>query len=180
MMMPTDVDSWAKGSVAAMVQAGYLHGSNSKLNPDAPITRAEFAAVMANMVSQYIDTTEAITELKTGNVVINAAGVTLKDVTVQGDLILADGIDRGSVTLDNVTVTGRIIMRGGQELLLQGETSADLLNVVNQTGKTTVQITEPAEIAEVYVSTDADISGDGIIETVSVTDGTVNVNTERL
>lgn len=54
-----DVDSWAKGSVAAMVQAGYLHGSNSKLNPDAPITRAEFAAVMANMVSQYIDTTEA-------------------------------------------------------------------------------------------------------------------------
>lgn len=50
----------------------------------------------------------------------------------------------------------------------------DLLNVVNQTGKTTVQITEPAEIAEVYVSTDADISGDGIIETVSVTGGTVN------
>ena len=174
-----DVDSWAKGSVAAMVQAGYLHGSNGKLFPDAPITRAEFAAVMANMVSQYIDTAEVITKLKAGNVVINAAGVTLKDVAVQGDLILADGIDRGSVTLDNVTVTGRIIVRGGQELLLQGETSADLLNIANQTGKTNVQITEPAEITEVYVSTDADISGDGAIETVSVTDGTVNVNTEK-
>jgi len=70
-------------------------------------------------------------------------------------------------------------VRGGQELLLQGETSADLLNIVNQTGKTTVQITEPAEITEVYVSADADISGDGTIETVSVTDGTVNVSTEK-
>ena len=39
--------------------------------------------------------------------------VMLKDMTVDGDLILGCGIADGKVTLDNVTVTGRVVVWGG-------------------------------------------------------------------
>jgi hypothetical protein len=44
------VSSWAEAAVAAMVEAGYVSGSNGKLNPKADITRAEFAQVLYNIL----------------------------------------------------------------------------------------------------------------------------------
>jgi len=44
---------------------------------------------------------------------VNVPGVTLKDVTVTGDLIIGDGVGTGDVTLDNVKVLGRTVIRGG-------------------------------------------------------------------
>ncbi len=103
------VSDWAKGPLAAMVQAGYVNGSDGMLNPGAPITREEFAQVMYNIIRAYADGSSADLPAK-GNVVIRDADVTLKDVTIDGDLILADGAS-GTVTLDNVKVTGRILVR---------------------------------------------------------------------
>lgn len=42
------VADWAKDSMASMVAAGYVKGSDNKLNPLSSITRAEFAQVMDN------------------------------------------------------------------------------------------------------------------------------------
>ncbi|WP_162160686.1 S-layer homology domain-containing protein [Paenibacillus gorillae] len=49
----------------------------------------------------------------TGNVVISAADVTLKDTTINGNLTLTSAIGLGDVTLDNVTVTGTTNVQGG-------------------------------------------------------------------
>ncbi|MDF3000783.1 MAG: hypothetical protein K0Q48_902, partial [Bacillota bacterium] len=37
------VSSWAQSSVSALAAAGYINGTNGRLNPAANITRAEFA-----------------------------------------------------------------------------------------------------------------------------------------
>ena len=60
------VGGWAQGSMAAMVAAGYLHGDNGKLKPTAYITRAEFAAIMANLASDYVNQAGIVTSVNEG------------------------------------------------------------------------------------------------------------------
>lgn len=43
------VASWAKESTAAMLAAGYIQGNDNMLQPQQPITRAEFAQILYNM-----------------------------------------------------------------------------------------------------------------------------------
>lgn len=53
------------------------------------------------------------TETISGNVVISVPDVILQNVTIEGDLLLAEGIGNGNATLNNVTVKGTTIVRGG-------------------------------------------------------------------
>ena len=107
------VSGWARNAVAGMVEAGFVSGFDGKLAPKASITRAEFAAMMSKLVAQYVTEEATINHDVAGNLVVRSAGVTLKDMTVDGDLILADGIGEGDAILDHVTVKGRVIVRGG-------------------------------------------------------------------
>lgn len=108
-----DISDWAKGEVYALVDAGYIQGSNDRLNPQASISRAEFAQVMHNIIKQYINQEGVYTQVASGNIMVNAPGVTLKNVNITGDLIIGDGVGDGDVTLDNVTIQGDLIVRGG-------------------------------------------------------------------
>lgn len=47
------------------------------------------------------------------NVVITASGVTLQNLTIDGNLIIDEAVGDGDVTLNNVTVTGALQVRGG-------------------------------------------------------------------
>lgn len=104
---------WAKCEIAAMVTAGYVDGSAGKLNPTGNITRQEFAQVIYNTINSYISKAGTVTSVQSGNVMVNAAGVYLQDVTITGDLIVGDGVGIGDLTLDNVKVNGRMVVRGG-------------------------------------------------------------------
>lgn len=105
------VSSWAKGAVAALVEQGYVSGADGALNPQSYITRAEFAQVMDALVAAYAgqDLKDQTVE---GNLILRSNN-TLENVTVKGDLILADGVSAAS--LKNVTVTGRLVVRGGTD-----------------------------------------------------------------
>lgn len=107
------VSDWTKGAVAALVEGGYVGGAQGKLNPQSSITRAEFAQVMCNLVGMYIDAPQTVTQAAQGNLVVRASGATLQGMTVNGDLVLADGIGTGDATLEKMTVDGRLIVRGG-------------------------------------------------------------------
>lgn len=107
------VSQWAKDSVASLAEAGYIAGSNGKVNPKQYITRAEFAQIMDNLLKNYIKKAGTYTTVKTGNVMVNVPNVVLKDIAIKGDLIIGDGVGNGNVTLDGVTVSGRTVIRGG-------------------------------------------------------------------
>lgn len=111
-----DVDSWAKNAVTGMVAVDYLHGyGNGLLLPRGFITRAELAQVFHNIFKTYISAPGTYNSVApVGSVIIRAPGVTLRDVTINGDLVLADGIGAGDCNLINVKVNGRIICRGGE------------------------------------------------------------------
>ena len=105
------VSSWAKGAVAALVEQGYVSGADGALNPQSYITRAEFAQVMDALVAAYGDQ-DLKDQTVEGNLILRTNS-TLENVTVKGDLILADGVSAAS--LKNVTVTGRLVVRGGTD-----------------------------------------------------------------
>ena len=142
------VSAWAVPEVAAMVSAGYVKGSDGALNPLGNITRAEFAQVMYSVVQSYITQAGTYETVAEGTVVVRASGVTLRGVTVSGDLIVGDSVGSGGVTLDGVTVAGRVLIRGGDESAVQmvnGSAAAGV--VVRETAADSEPADEPADDA---------------------------------
>lgn len=109
------VSGYAVGPVAAMISAGYVNGKNGNICPTDTITREQFAQVIYNMLKTYISDAGTYTEDLSGNVMVNVPGVVLKDMTIDGDLIVGEGVGDGEVTLDGVNLTGRLVIRGGGE-----------------------------------------------------------------
>ena len=131
------VSSWARGAVAALVEQGYVSGADGALNPQSYITRAEFAQVMDALVAAYGDQ-DLKDQTVEGNLILRSNN-TLENVTVKGDLILADGVSAAS--LKNVTVTGRLVVRGG----------TDGVKLTKSTAKGGIQLANPNGTPKVTV-----------------------------
>lgn len=96
------IPAWARGSVGAAAEAGYMTGyPDGTFGALGSITRAE-AVVTLDRVRRSAQKT-----------VIEQAGTTLENETVLGDLVIAESVGEGNVTLKNVTVLGSVIVKGG-------------------------------------------------------------------
>ena len=107
------ISDWALPYVRAMVGADYIHGRGKVLAPQDDITRAEFAQIFHNIIGTYITTKGSYDKDIKGSVLVRTADVELKDLTVDGDLIIGCGVADGKIVLDNVNVTGRLLVWGG-------------------------------------------------------------------
>ena len=109
----SEISNWALPYVRAMVGADYIHGRGKVLAPQDNITRAEFAQIFTNIIKSYITVKGEYVKDHDGNLLVRCADVTLKDMTIKGDLIIGCGTADGKITLDNVTVKGRLLVWGG-------------------------------------------------------------------
>lgn len=154
------VSSWAKGSVSAMVAAGYVNGSDgNRLNPQQTITRAEFAAVMSKIVAQYIDAEDVQRSRSLsidGNVIVRG-DVDLSGYTINGDIIIAD--EAANVTLDGVTVNGRLVVRGASDSLTISGSTADGVIITNPNGASVLKTDNASDLGTVTALGDLTLSG---------------------
>jgi len=168
------VADFARDSVCAMIDGKYVAGSNGYLYPASNMSRAEFAKVMDNLIKDYCNNTGEVYSVSslTGNLMINAPGVTIKNTIIKGDLIIGDGVGTGNVTLDNVDVTGRTIIRGGGLNTVRIKSNCDIPSIT---------------IAKVDGNVRVLVDNGGIVDLVNIDDGnddvilegdfgTVNVN----
>ena len=109
----SEISNWALPYVRAMVGTDYIHGRGKVLAPLDNITRAEFAQIFANIIGTYIVSKGTYDKDIKGSVLIRTDDVELKNLTVDGDLIIGCGAADGKITLDNVTVKGRLLVWGG-------------------------------------------------------------------
>ena len=116
-----DVSTWALPYMRAMVAAGYVHGRTQGLVPQANITRAEFAQLYFNIIQTYIVKSGSYTKDYKGNLLVRTKDVELKDMTIDGDLIIGNGVADGKITLSNVKISGRLVVWGG------GTTAAEVI-----------------------------------------------------
>ena len=107
------ISTWALPYVRAMVGADYIHGRGKILASLDNITRAEFAQIFHNIIGSYITVKGSYDKDIKGSVLIRTDDVELKNLTVDGDLIIGCGAADGKITLDNVTVKGRLLVWGG-------------------------------------------------------------------
>ena len=116
------IPQWSRGSVGALVENGLMGGyPDNTFKPTRSITRAEAVATLdraRNIEKRLFDKAgtygpAAGTKTIRGNVTISAAGVTLRNTVITGDLLLAESIGDGDVTLKNVTVKGTTTVAGG-------------------------------------------------------------------
>lgn len=61
-----------------------------------------------------------------GSITLSAGGITLKNKTVTGDLLLASDVGDGEVVLESCTVKGQILVEGGATVTLRDVTAAKL------------------------------------------------------
>lgn len=159
------VSAWAQSSVAALIENGYVNGANGKLNPKTSITRAEFAKVISEMASTYADADDSLSATVDGSVIVRENSVSLAGKTINGDLIIADGVSR--IDLTGVTVTGRIVLRGGESGVTFKDTKA---------GKGIIANTDIAVSGSVDSITVA--QGSAITVNSGASVGSINVNAE--
>lgn len=159
------VSAWAQSSVAALIENGYVNGANGKLNPKTSITRAEFAKVISEMASTYADADDSLSATVDGSVIVRENSVSLSGKTINGDLIIADGVSR--IDLTGVTVTGRIVLRGGESGVTFKDTKA---------GKGIIANTDIAVSGSVDSITVA--QGSAITVNSGASVGSINVNAE--
>ena len=153
-----NVSDWAKNATASMVELGYVKGDGDKLNPKANITRAEFSQIVYGMAGSFANNGETISNDVKGNIMVRGTNTKLKDMKVDGDLILADGAD--NVTLDNVEVTGKILLRGGSENIVMTNMKVEKgMKVVLPSGTANVSATK-CDINDVTLHSDTVLSGD--------------------
>ena len=109
----SEISNWALPYVRAMVGVDYIHGRGKILAPLDNITRADFAQIFHNIIGSYITVKGSYDKDIKGSVLIRTDDVELKNLTVDGDLIIGCGAADGKITLDNVTVKGRLLVWGG-------------------------------------------------------------------
>lgn len=128
---------WSKSSIGAVIDHGIMVGyTDNTFRPGQAITRAEAIVVLerAFKVKSEMATTTTYDAAGTygpisgvlaikGNVVISAQDVTLQNVTISGNLLLAETIGEGDVFLKNVTVMGHTTVNGGGENSIHVENS---------------------------------------------------------
>ncbi|MFD2117191.1 S-layer homology domain-containing protein [Paenibacillus yanchengensis] len=107
--------AWSKGAIGAVAAAGYMKGYDDKsFGPTKSITRAEAVATLSRL-GNYINKAGTYADLGTvsGNLIVTVPGVIVKDATINGDLIVTEGVAEGDATFENVTIKGDTKINGG-------------------------------------------------------------------
>lgn len=126
------IAGWAEQEVDTLLAKGWIRGTDTgDFAPQALFTRAQAVTMLDNMVADYIHAAGAVQRDEAGTVLAAASGVTLQNMTVNGDLIITGSAVGSEVVLHNVAVTGRILVLAGDgsEIRISGTTSAPLLEV---------------------------------------------------
>lgn len=172
------IPDWSREYIEATVAAGYLGGYPDKtVRAESNITRAEAVVLLDRVMGKWVRSSgsygpETGMETVTGNLTVHAHDVTLKNIEINGDLVLAAGIKDGDVTLDNVIVKGKMVVNGGgiNSIVIKGSTFPEIIidkldgeirisAVDNKTGKVT--LLSGGKLEGNYSDTEIYIEGEG-------------------
>lgn len=124
--------SWSKGSIGAVIDSGLMKGDEKGFRPKDTTTRAEAVTVLERSLESSDTSNTSKSSSPTtiyntagvygpasgqqqiaGDMQLNSAGSTLRNMVIEGDLLLGAGIGEGDAILDHVTVKGTTTINGG-------------------------------------------------------------------
>lgn len=171
------VADWAAPYIKALIDAGYLDAEDAA-KAGEPMSRGAFAEVIYKVSGEgnYVSEGE-ITEDVDGNLVITGP-VSLKGITVKGDIIIADGVDADSIVLDDVTVEGRLVVRGAKEVSLTNGTTAAATVVAKTADEVTLKADTTSDAGDIAVAGTNGKAADKVTLDMAEPKATVTVATD--
>ena len=163
----------AKGYIGAVTKAGYIKGyPDNTFKSGNSISRAEVVTILHKAIGELYDAPGIYGSgetLKTinGNVTVNKDGITLKNLVIQGNLYLTEGIENGSVILDQVKVLGNTIISGGTEgIIIRGSVLGEVIIDAQYHSPLYLIAQGSTKIGAIHVQSDAkleekDLAGSG-------------------
>lgn len=167
------ISDWARGNVKAFANQGLIAGrGDNQFVPKANITRAEVVKILDNTIKGFYYEPGEYSASSEGYIVVRSKDVVLKDMAIDGDIIIAAGIGSGQVVLENVDVNGTLIAEGGgaDSIVLRGDTSVDSVETKKVTDYTVgIYVDENATIGNVDAGGNSKtvVSGPGKVATVN-------------
>ncbi|ULO05984.1 S-layer homology domain-containing protein [Paenibacillus sp. 19GGS1-52] len=163
--------TWSKGAINSVSAKGIMNGySDNTFHPQSFATRAEAIVILDRSLAIQSETT-TVSYNKAGtygpetgnaavsqNVVVNSADVTLQNMTIAGNLLLAEGIAEGNVYLKNVTVTGITTVKGGGAHSVHFENTQLATVIIDKAiGSIRIVVEGSTQIDEIQVQSTANI-----------------------
>ncbi|CAG7644015.1 hypothetical protein PAESOLCIP111_04603 [Paenibacillus solanacearum] len=157
------ISDWAAPIIRQMSDKGYVSGRpDGNFYPQDTITRAEVVQILDNMIAGYYHQPgeyKAPDRALHGNVLINADGVTISGLTINGNLYVAPGIN-GVTAFDNIHVGGTAFIQGGGSLVLQGNSSIHAMTAANAAIRAEANV----HIGDLLITSPLTIEGDGKVD----------------
>ena len=163
-----NVADWAREAVEALALEGYIQGyEDGTFKPQGVLTRAEVVMMLDKITAEVIHESGTYENDVDGNLVINTPDVVLENVTVKGNLYLAEGIGEGDVVLDHVVVEGQVIVEGG------GSHSVELIgtqlqSIIINKASGPVRLAGDEHSSMKNISVQSQVQLEGNIETIEV------------
>ena len=171
------VSEWALEAVSTLMGKGYVVGRpDGSFAPKDTITRAEVVSMIDKITAKLYNKSGMYTEKALGNVVINSKDVILKDMTIEGNLYIAQGVGEGGATLENVVVKGSIFVEGGglNSVYLK-DTIAREVCVNKQNDQIRLVVTGKTKLGEIVIHSGVKVENKdflGSIERILIGEGT--------
>jgi hypothetical protein len=147
--------------VDAMVGKGYLGGySDNTIRASQTITRAEAIVILNNAIGTLYNKAGTYgpvegSEEISGNVTVNTKDIKLRNLKINGDLYLTEGIGDGDIELDHVVVTGKILVCGGIHNFVIRNSDLGLVNIDKKGGNIRVVATGNTSIDKIILNSGA-------------------------
>ncbi|MFC5470549.1 S-layer homology domain-containing protein [Cohnella suwonensis] len=155
---------WSRAAIGAAVSKKLMQGyGDQTFRPEKSITRAEAVVTLDRSLQALQTQTETQknaynaagtygpatgTETVSGDVAVNVPGVTLQNMVINGNLLLAAGIGSGDAFLKNVTVKGTTTVQGGGDHSIHFENGKFVKVIVDKKDSTVRLVLEGTTFIE--------------------------------
>ena len=107
------VAPWAQIYAKSVVENGGWKGVNGMLKGTDYITRGEFALLMDEIVTTYIDDPGTYNGLPDGLVMVRSGGAKISGLETSKNVIICYSVDKKGCTIEKSNVSGAVICLGG-------------------------------------------------------------------
>lgn len=152
------IASWSRGTMGAVAAEGILNGfPDGTCRPTDTANRAQGVVILSKAAGvMYAEAGSYSLRMIDGNATINAGGVTLKGSTIEGSLLLTEGVGEGSINLEDITVKGRtVICGGGSDSIILNNCNLGTIVIRKSSGPVRIIATGKTNIGRVIAKTEA-------------------------
>ncbi|RED52569.1 S-layer homology domain-containing protein [Cohnella lupini] len=177
------VPGYGYDSLNAILESGYIQGfKDQTVRPLKPITRAEAVVMLDRLLQESSSGSEgkivpgakALEAAGTygpqdggniavaGALTVQAPGTTLRNMTIQGDLVIAETVGDGDVFLNHVAVLGKTFVRGGGENSVHvDDSNLGTIVIEKKDGRVRVVVGGTTVIEQMDIQSEARVESNG-------------------